>query len=144
VPAGLALSGISVSANANNYTVALKGTPTTLGSGTATITAEDAALDTASVTFNWSVMGPPPPTDPVTVQPIPAQAFTVGTKVTIKVQASQATNRSLGYTVTGLPDGSSIPGGASGMPFITGIPDGSPTSGIATVRVNDPSTTSSM
>jgi hypothetical protein len=139
MPSGsFTLSGQSITNNANNVTVALTGTPTATGFGTASITVQDNSGATATRSWNWSVPSVPCGTDVVTVQPIPSQTFTAGQQICpINIAASSSTNRSLGYQATGLPAGLSIPNGAQGSHAITGTPSQTG-SGTATITVNDP------
>ncbi len=103
----------------------ITGTPTTAGTFSVTATVSDGRGGTASTIFAWAIAGPnvaPTITNPG------AQTSTVGTAVSLQIQANDANNDPLTFSATGLPLGLSI--SSSGL--ISGTPT---TAGTASVVV---------
>ena len=122
LPAGLSIS---------SSTGLVSGTPTTAGTSTATVTATDTTGASGSASFTWTVS--PAGGNTVTVANPGTQTSTVGTAVSLQVQASDsASGQALTYTATGLPAGLSI----SSTGLITGTPTAAST-GSTTVTAKD-------
>jgi hypothetical protein len=99
----------------------ISGAPTAAGSGSATITASDNTPASGSTTFSWTV--DPAPVETVTVTDPGGQATTVGTAVSLQVQATDSAGKTLTYSAGGLPAGLSInasSGLVSGTPAMAG------------------------
>ena len=109
LPAGLSISSASG---------LISGTPTTPGTSPSTVTAKDTTGASGSASFSWTVN--PVAANTVTVTNPGSQTSTVGTAVSLQIQASDsASGQTLTYSATGLPAGLSI-SSASGL--ISGTP----------------------
>ena len=109
LPAGLSISSASG---------LISGTPTTPGTGSVTVTAKDTTGASGNATFSWTVNSVVSNT--VTVTNPGSQTSTVGSAVSLQIQASDsASGQTLTYSATGLPAGLSI-SSASGL--ISGTP----------------------
>jgi len=117
LPAGLVL---------NTATGAITGTPTTPGTSTVGIAANDGKGGTASASFTWTVTAAN--RAPVVTAPA-AQATVQGTSITLGITASDPDGDALAYGATGLPAGLSL---ASGTGVISGTPT---TVGTGTVTI---------
>ena len=124
-------TGLPAGLSVNSSTGLISGTPTTAGTSTVTVTAKDATGASGSASFSWTVN--PAGGNTVTVTNPGSQTSTVGTAVSLQMQASDsASGQTLTYTASGLPAGLSI--GPSGL--ITGTPTTASTS-TATVTATD-------
>jgi hypothetical protein len=93
----------------------ISGTPTTAGSSSASVTATDTTGASGSASFSWTTIA-----NTVTVTNPGSQTSTVGTAVSLQIQASDsASGQTLTYSATGLPAGLSI-NSSSGL--ISGTP----------------------
>jgi Glycosyl hydrolase family 48/Cellulose binding domain/Putative Ig domain len=125
--------GLSISSS----TGAITGTPTMAGSYTTTVTVNDGS-GASSVNFDWSVGTGTGTGNTVTVTNPGNQTGTVGTAVSLQIQASDsATGQTLTYSATGLPAGLSI---SSSTGLISGTPT-TATSTAASVTVTATDTT---
>ena len=115
LPAGLVISAAGL----------VTGTPTTAGSNTVTVTANDGRGGTASATFSWTIAAAN--VAPVVTNP-GSQSGTVGEAVSLQIVATDGNGDALTYSATGLPAGLVI--SAAGL--ITGTPT---TAGANTVTV---------
>ena len=115
LPAGLVISAAGL----------VTGTPTTAGSDTVTVTANDGRGGTASATFSWTIAAAN--VAPVVTNP-GSQSGTVGEAVSLQIVATDGNGDALTYSATGLPAGLVI--SASGL--VTGTPT---TAGANTVTV---------
>ena len=123
LPAGVAMSSARW----------ISGTPTTSGSGTATITARDADGDTASKSFSWTVKEPPDPPEPPVLPPLSARSWTVGQPLeAFTLPAATGGDAPIRYTISGLPAGLSM----SSARVVSGIPTSAGT-GTATLTATD-------
>jgi hypothetical protein len=121
--------GLSISSS----TGAITGSPTMAGSYTVTVTVNDGS-GASSVNFNWSIGSGGGGGNTVTVTNPGNQTGTVGTAVSLQIQASDsATGQTLTYSATGLPAGLSI---SSSTGLISGTPTAAATSSV-TVTVTD-------
>jgi hypothetical protein len=128
LPAGLSISGSGK----------ITGTPSAAGTNSVTVKATDGTAS-GSVTFNWVVTAPP---DNVTVANPGPQTGTVGTAVSLPINATSSAGKTLTYSATGLPAGLTIDsstGVISGTPTAAGTSsvtvtaaDSTPASGSAT------------
>jgi hypothetical protein len=110
----------------NSSTGLISGTPTATGQGsyTTTVTVNDGS-GASSVNFDWTI-GPAGSGNTVTVTPIANQTTTVGTAVSLQVQATDsAAGQTLSYTQSGLPAGLTINSS-------TGLISGTPTTATTT------------
>jgi F5/8 type C domain/Beta-1,3-glucanase/Putative Ig domain len=124
-------AGLPAGLSVNSSTGLISGTPTTAGTSTVTVTAKDTTGASGSASFSWTVS--PAGGNTVTVTNPGSQTSTVGTAVSLQIQASDsASGQTLTYTASGLPAGLSI--GPSGL--ITGTPTTASTS-TATVTATD-------
>jgi F5/8 type C domain/Beta-1,3-glucanase/Putative Ig domain len=124
-------TGLPAGLSVNSSTGLISGTPTTAGTSTVTVTAKDATGASGSASLSWTVK--PAGGNTVTVTNPGSQTSTVGTAVSLQMQASDsASGQTLTYTASGLPAGLSI--GPSGL--ITGTPTTASTS-TATVTATD-------
>jgi hypothetical protein len=124
-------AGLSAGLSVNSSTGLISGTPTTAGTSTVTVTAMDTTGASGSASFSWTVN--PAGGNTVTVTNPGGQTSTVGTAVSLQMQASDsASGQTLTYTASGLPAGLSI--GSSGL--VTGTPTTASTS-TATVTATD-------
>ena len=120
-------AGLSINAS----TGLISGTPTTAGTSTVTVTANDTTGASGSATFTWTVNSATGNT--VTVTNPGSQSWTVGTAVSLQIQATDsASGQTLTYSATGLPAGLSI--SSSGL--ISGTPTTAGT-GSTTVAASD-------
>jgi hypothetical protein len=118
--------GVSI----NSSTGAITGTPTMAGSFTTTVTVND-GTSASSVNFDWTVGTS---SNKVTVTNPGAQTSTVGTAVSLQIQATDsASGQTLSYSATDLPAGLSI---SSSTGLISGTPTTAGSSGV-TVTVTD-------
>jgi serine protease len=123
LPAGLSISSSGL----------ISGTPTTAGSSSVTVTAKDTTGATGSASFTWTIN--PAGGNTVTVTNPGNQTGTVGTAVSLQIQATDsASGQTLTYSATGLPAGLSI--SSSGL--ISGTPT---TAGTSSVTVTATDTT---
>ncbi len=121
LPAGLSISSSGL----------ITGTPTTASTSSVTVTAKDTTGATGSAAFSWTVN--PAGGNTVTVTNPGTQTSTVGTAVSLQMQATDsASGQTLTYTASGLPAGLSI--SSSGL--ITGTPTTASTSTV-TVTAKD-------
>ncbi len=98
LPAGLSISSTGL----------ISGTPTTAGSSSVTVTAKDTTGASGSASFTWTIN--PAGGNTVTVTNPGNQTGTVGTAVSLQIQATDsASGQTLTYSATGLPAGLSIP-----------------------------------
>ncbi len=124
-------AGLPAGLSVNSSTGLISGTPTTAGTSTVTVTATDTTGASGSASFSWTVN--PAGGNTVTVTNPGSQTSTVGTAVSLQVQASDsAAGQTLTYAASGLPAGLSI--GPSGL--IAGTPTTASTS-TATVTATD-------
>ncbi len=124
-------TGLPAGLSINSGTGLISGTPTTAGTSTVTVTAKDTTGASGSATFTWTVN--PAGANTVTVTNPGAQSWTVGTAVSLQVQATDsASGQTLTFSATGLPAGLSI--SSSGL--ISGTPTATGT-GSATVTAKD-------
>jgi hypothetical protein len=110
LPAGLTI---------DSSTGLISGTPTGVGTSTATVTARDAAGATGAATFTWSVVAPT-----VTVIPPGNQSGAVGRPARLQITAAETNGRSPVFSAQGLPAGLSISpttGLVSGTPTTAGV-----------------------
>jgi hypothetical protein len=122
LPAGLSISSSGL----------ISGTPTAASSGSVTVTAKDPTGASGAATFSFTVSMAGAHT--VTVTNPGAQSWTVGTAVSLQVQATDsASGQTLTFSATGLPAGLSI--SSSGL--ISGTPTAA-SSGSVTVTAKDP------
>ena len=124
-------TGLPAGLSVNSSTGLISGTPTTAGTSTVTVTATDTTGASGSASFSWTVN--PAGGNTVTVTNPGSQTSTVGTAVSLQMQASDsASGQTLTYAASGLPAGLSI--SPSGL--ITGTPTTASTS-TATVTATD-------
>ena len=117
-------AGLPAGLSVNSSTGLISGTPTTAGTSTVTVTAKDTTGASGSASFSWTV-NPASAGNTVTVTNPGSQTSTVGTAVSLQMQASDsASGQTLTYSATGLPAGLSI--SSSGL--ITGTPTAASTS----------------
>jgi hypothetical protein len=120
-------AGLSINASSG----LISGTPTTAGTSTVTVTAKDTTGASGSTSFSWTVN--PAGGNAVTVTNPGTQSWTVGTAVSLQIQATDSTSgQTLTYSATGLPAGLSI--SSSGL--ISGTPTAAGT-GSTTVSAKD-------
>jgi F5/8 type C domain/Beta-1,3-glucanase/Putative Ig domain len=124
-------TGLPAGLSVNFSTGLISGTPTTAGTSTVTVTAKDATGASGSASLSWTVN--PAGGNTVTVTNPGSQTSTVGTAVSLQMQASDSVSgQTLAYTASGLPAGLSI----SPAGLITGTPTTASTS-TATVTATD-------
>ena len=124
-------AGLPAGLSVNSSTGLISGTPTTAGTSTVTVTATDTTGASGSASFSWTVN--PAGGNTVTVTNPGSQTSTVGTAVSLQMQASDsASGQTLTYAASGLPAGLSI--SPSGL--IAGTPTTASTS-TATVTATD-------
>src|SRR5579875_1962705 len=120
LPAGLSIS---------SSTGLISGTPTTAGSSSVTVTAKDTTGASGSTSFTWTINAKTGNT--VTVTNPGNQTGTVGTPVSLQIQASDsASGQTLTYSATNLPAGLSV---SSSTGLITGTPT---TAGSSSVTIS--------
>jgi len=118
LPAGLSIS---------SSTGLISGTPTTAATSSVVVTAKDGTGATGSASFTWTVN--PKGGNTVTVTSPGNQTSTVGTAVSVPVQASDSgSGQTLTYSATGLPAGLSI---SSSTGVISGTPTTAATSSVS-------------
>jgi hypothetical protein len=112
----------------------ISGTPTTAGTYSVTVTADDTTGASGSASFSWTVSAAVKNT--VTVTDPGTQAGNVGTAVSLQISANDsASGQTVTYSATGLPAGLSINSG-------TGLISGTPTTKATyTVKVTVTDTT---
>jgi hypothetical protein len=126
-----AASGLPGGLSINASSGLISGTPNATGTGSATVTAKDTTGASGSATFSWTVN--PAGANTVTVTNPGNQSWTVGTTVSLQIQASDsASGQTLTFSATGLPAGLSI--SSSGL--ISGTPT-TAVSGSTTVTAKD-------
>ena len=126
-------TGLPAGLSINSSSGLISGTPTTAGTSSVTVTATDTTGASGSASFTWTV-NPAPNT--VSVTSPGNQTSTVGTAVSLQIQASDsASGQTLTYSATGLPAGLSI-NSSSGL--ISGTPT---TAGTSSVTVTATDTT---
>jgi cellulose 1,4-beta-cellobiosidase len=129
-------TGLPAGLSINASTGLISGTPTATGTSSVTVTAKDSTGPSGSASFSWTVS--PVGANTVTVTNPGGQTATVGTAVSVQIQATDsAAGQTLTYSATGLPAGLSI--NAS-----TGLISGTPTAaGTSSVTVTAKDTTNS-
>ena len=126
-------TGLPAGLSINSSTGLISGTPTTAGTSSVTVTATDTTGASGSASFTWTI-NPAPNT--VSVTNPGNQTGTVGTAVSLQIQASDsASGQTLTYSATGLPAGLSI---NSSTGLISGTPT---TAGTSSVTVTATDTT---
>ena len=131
-------TGLPAGLSVNSSTGLISGTPTTAGTSTVTATAKDTTGAAGSASFGWTVN--PAGGNTVTVANPGSQTSTVGTAVSLQMQASDsASGQTLTYSATGLPAGLSI--GSSGL--ITGTPTAASTSTVVVTATDGTGATGS-
>jgi hypothetical protein len=124
-------TGLPAGLSVNSSTGLISGTPTTAGTPTVTVTATDTTGAAGSASFSWTVN--PAGGNTVMVTNPGSQTSTVGTAVSLQMQASDsASGQTLTYAASGLPAGLSI----SSAGLITGTPTTASTSTV-TVTATD-------
>ena len=127
-------TGLPVGLSINSSSGLISGTPTTAGTSSVTVTAQDTTGASGSASFTWTVNTPT--TNTVTVTSPGNQTTTVGTAVSLPMSASDsASGQSFTWSATGLPVGLSI-NSSSGL--ISGTPT---TAGTSSVTVTAQDTT---
>ncbi len=126
-------TGLPAGLSINSSTGLISGTPTRAGTSSVTVTATDTTGASGSASFTWTVN---PLNNTVTVTNPGNQTSTVGTAVSLQIQATDsASGQTLTYSATGLPAGLSINSS-------TGLISGTPTSaGTSSVTVTATDTT---
>ena len=126
-------TGLPAGLSINSSTGLISGTPTTAGTSSVTVTATDTTGASGSASFTWTVN---PAANTVSVTNPGNQTGTVGTAVSLQIQASDsASGQTLTYSATGLPAGLSI---NSSTGLISGTPT---TAGTSSVTVTATDTT---
>jgi hypothetical protein len=128
-------SGLPAGLGINASTGLITGTPTTAGTSSVTVTANDGRGGTGSAAFSWTINAAPPPANvpPVVTNP-GLQTGTVGEAVVpLQIVATDDNGDALSYSATGLPAGLGI-NGTTGL--ITGTPTTAGTSSV-TVTADD-------
>jgi hypothetical protein len=112
-------TGLPTGLSISSTTGLISGTPTTAGSYSATVTATDGTGAKGTASFTWTI-NPTTSTNTVTVTNPGSQTGTVGTTVSLQIQATDsAAGQTLTYSATGLPAGLSI---SSSTGLISGTP----------------------
>jgi Putative Ig domain len=126
-------TGLPAGLSINSSTGLISGTPTTAGTSSVTVTAKDTTGASGSASFTWTINSATGNT--VTVTNPGNQTGTVGTAVSLQIQATDsASGQTLTYSATGLPAGLSI--------STTGLISGTPTTaGTSSVTVTAKDTT---
>jgi PKD repeat protein len=127
-------TGLPAGLTIDSSTGLMSGTPTTAGPYSVTVTATDSTGPSGSASFTWTIGSGT--TNTVTVTNPGSQTGTVGTAVSLQIQASDsASGQTLTYSAAGLPAGLSID-------TSTGLISGTPTtSGNSSVTVTATDTT---
>ncbi len=127
-------TGLPAGLSINSTSGLISGTPTTAGTSSVTVTAKDTTGASGSASFTWTIN--PATGNTVTVTNPGNQTGTVGTAVSLQIQASDsASGQTLTYSATGLPAGLSINS-------TTGLISGTPTTaGTSSVTVTAKDTT---
>jgi serine protease len=127
-------TGLPAGLSINSSTGLISGTPTTAGTSSVTVTAKDTTNASGSASFTWTIN--PAGGNTVTVTNPGNQTGTVGTAVSLQIQATDsASGQTLSYSATGLPAGLSI---NSGTGLISGT---ATTAGTSSVTVTAKDTT---
>ena len=116
-----AATGLPTGLSINSSTGLVSGTPTAAGTFSVTVTATDTTGAQGSASFTWTVN--PQAGNTVKVTNPGNQTTTVGTAVSLQIQASDSGGATLSYSASGLPAGLSIntsSGLVSGTPTTTG------------------------
>ncbi len=125
-------SGLPAGLSISSSTGLISGTPTTAGSSSVTVTVKDGTGASGTASFTWAISTSTG--NKVTVTSPGNQTGTVGTAVSLQIQASDsATGQTLTYSASGLPAGLSI---SSSTGLISGTPTTAGTSSV-TVTVTD-------
>ncbi|SDT80611.1 intein C-terminal splicing region/intein N-terminal splicing region [Actinoplanes derwentensis] len=122
-----AATGLPTGLNLDPATGVVSGTPTTIGSWTATVTVTDANGGTSKIAIVWTVATAVAAITPST------QTSVAGTEVTLTLSAGGGT-APYAWTATGLPDGLSL---GPGTGIVTGTPTDASAGSAVTVIVTD-------